>query len=255
MTLALDHVTGGYGSRAVIDDVSCAIEQGEVVCLLGANGCGKTTLFKMILRLLKPSSGGIRIGEEDTRSWPQQKLAKAVAYVPQSHHAPFAFLVRDVVLMARAAHLSPFASPGPRDWDLCEQALGSLGISGLADAPYTEISGGERQLVLIARALAQQAQWLVLDEPASSLDLSNQVKVLRAVRALAQTGLGVMMTTHVPDHAFVCASRVAVMARGRIIAIDVPEIAMSETVLEQAYGISMRVIDDGSGRRMVVPTL
>jgi iron complex transport system ATP-binding protein len=251
MRLTLENITGGYGSRIVVQQVSCCFEPGEVVCLLGANGCGKTTLFKMILQLLRPVSGTIRAGVEDMRGWPQRRLARTLAYVPQSHHAPFAFSVRDVVLMSRAAHLAPFSSPGRSDRDAAEQALDSLGILDLADARYTEISGGERQLVLIARALAQQTQWLVLDEPASSLDLSNQVKVLRAVRNLAKAGLGVLMTTHVPDHAFTCASRVAVMSKGRIVAMDVPERAMTAATLEGAYGIPLRVIDVGSGARMV----
>ncbi len=255
MNLTLEHLTGGYGSRTVLHDVSFSLQPGEVVCLLGANGCGKTTLFKMILRLLRPTSGCARLGSENIAGWSQGRLALALGYVPQAHTPPFAFLVRDIVLMARAAHLPPFASPGKGDEQIADEALDRLGILRLASARYTEISGGERQLVLIARALAQQAQWLILDEPAANLDLGNQIKVLRVVGELAKTGLGVLMTTHVPDHAFRYASRVVLMSDGRILALDTPGAALTEVALQKAYGVPLRVVEIAAqpGMKMVVP--
>jgi iron complex transport system ATP-binding protein len=257
MNLTLEHVTGGYGSRTVLHDVSCSLQTGEVVCLLGANGCGKTTLFKMILRLLRPSTGCVRLGGTDIASWNEQQLARSLGYVPQMHTPPFAFLVRDIVLMARAAHLRPFASPGKADERIADEALDYLGILRLAEQRYTELSGGERQLVLIARALAQKAQWLILDEPAASLDLGNQTKVLRAIGELSKTGLGVLMTTHDPGHAFLCASRVALMSRGRIVALDTPAAALTRPALEEAYGIPLHVVEspEHPGMKMVLPNL
>jgi ABC-type cobalamin/Fe3+-siderophores transport system ATPase subunit len=255
MNLALEHLTGGYGSRTLLHDVSFSLQPGEVVCLLGANGCGKTTLFKMILRLLRPTSGCARLGGENIAGWSQRRLALSLGYVPQAHTPPFAFLVRDIVLMARAAHLPPFASPGKADGRIADEALDRLGIFRLASARYTEISGGERQLVLIARALAQQARWLILDEPAANLDLGNQIKVLRVVGELAKTGLGVLMTTHVPDHAFRYASRVVLMSNGRILALDTPGAALTEAALQKAYGVPLRVVESAAqpGMKMVVP--
>lgn len=257
MNLTLEQVTGGYGSRLVVHEVSLSLAPGEVVCLLGANGCGKTTLFKMVLRLLRPASGCVRLGGEDIAGWPPRRLARSFGYVPQMHNPPFAFLVRDVVLMARAAYLPPFASPGRSDELIADQALDQLGILRLAAARYTEISGGERQLVLIARALAQRAQWLILDEPVANLDLGNQIKVLRAIGELADAGLGVIMTTHVPDHAFQCASRVALMSQGRILAMDTPSAALTEAGLLKAYGVPLRVVEVAAvpGMKMVVPDL
>jgi len=259
MNLILEHVTGGYGSRTVVDDVSFTLHHGEVVCLLGANGCGKTTLFKLILCLLRPSHGCVRLGEENIASWSRSRLARSFGYVPQMHIPPFAFEVREIVLMARAAHLAPFASPGKVDRRIADEALDYMGILHLASARYTEISGGERQLVLIARALAQQAQWLILDEPAANLDLGNQIKVFRAIGELAKTGLGVLMTTHVPDQAFMYASRVVLMSEGRILAINTPAKALTPRLLKKAYGVPVSIVEIGAqpgikpGVKIVVP--
>lgn len=163
MRLEVERANCGYGSKSVVDDVSFALDAGEVVCLLGANGSGKTTLFKAILGLLRLNGGRILVDGADTALWSQRRLARTLAYVPQAHTPPFPFAVRDVVLMARTAHLGVFGSPSRRDAVIAEDALETLVVSDLANARYTEISGGERQLVLIARALAQQSDFLVME--------------------------------------------------------------------------------------------
>jgi iron complex transport system ATP-binding protein len=239
----------------VIHDISLEVASGEVICLLGANGSGKTTLFKTILGLIRPLSGKVCVDGEDISHWPRQRLAKTLGYVPQAHTPPFAYSVRDVVLMARSVHSGPFASPGKHDIAIAEEALDRLSILRLAHQRYTELSGGERQLVLIARALAQQAQILVLDEPTSNLDFGNQMLVLRHVKELAQGGLGLLMTTHFPDFAFLCATRVALMKKGKILAIDYPEKTLTQASLEEAYETPLRIADAGLGMRVVVPRL
>lgn len=242
MTLAVEKLSGGYHGKQVLSEIDFALHTGEVVCLLGPNGCGKTTLFKMILRLLHPAQGTVRVGGKNIASWSERRLARTFGYVPQAHTPPFAFLVRDVVLMARAAHLGSFAAPGAIDERVADEALESLGILHMANRRYTEISGGERQMVLIARALAQQAPWLILDEPAASLDLANQMKVLQTAKDLARRGFGVLMTTHDPTHAFLCASRVVLMNAGRILACDTPARALTVEALAAAYDTPVQVL-------------
>jgi ABC-type cobalamin/Fe3+-siderophores transport system ATPase subunit len=255
MKISVEQITAGYRGKAVINDISLEVASGEVLCLLGANGSGKTTLFKTILGLMKPISGRVCVDGEDISRCSRQQLAKTLGYVPQAHTPPFAYSVRDVVLMARQVHSGPFASPGKRDIAIAEEALDRLSILRLAHQRYTELSGGERQLVLIARALAQQTQILVLDEPTSNLDFGNQVRVLRHVKELAESGLGLLMTTHFPDFAFLCASRVALMKQGKILAMDSPEKTLTQASLEEAYGTPLRIVEAGLGMRVVVPRL
>jgi iron complex transport system ATP-binding protein len=253
--LEVERANCGYAGKPVVDDVSFALESGEVVCLLGANGSGKTTLFKAILGLLRLRGGRILVDGADTARWPPRRLARALAYVPQAHTPPFPFAVKDVVLMARTAHLGLFGSPSRRDAAIAEDALETLGVSDLAHARYTEISGGERQLVLIARALAQQSEFLIMDEPTSNLDFGNQVRVLRRVKELARRGLGLLMTTHFPDHAFLCASRVALLKAGRLLTMGKPEEVLTRRHLEGAYGVSLRIVEVDAELRVCVPEM
>jgi ABC-type cobalamin/Fe3+-siderophores transport system ATPase subunit len=255
MRISAEQVTSGYHGKAVISGISLTVESGEVLCLLGANGSGKTTLFKTILGLLRPISGKVCVDGKDIAHWSRQQLAKTLGYVPQAHTPPFAYSVRDVVLMARSVHSGPFSSPRKHDIAIAEEALDRLSILRLAHERYTELSGGERQMVLIARALAQQARVLVLDEPTSNLDFGNQMRVLRHIKELAASGLGLLMTTHFPDFAFLCASRVALMKQGQILAIDRPENTLTQASLEEAYETPLRIVDGGLGMKVVVPRM
>jgi iron complex transport system ATP-binding protein len=231
----------GYPGKPIGRGAVFSLGAGEVVCLLGPNGCGKTTLFKTILGLLAPQAGAALIDGEDLSAWSRARRAKSLAYVPQAHTSFFPFSVLDTVLMGRTTHLGLFAVPSPRDRKAALAALESLHIAALAAADYTRISGGQRQLVLVARALAQEARFMIMDEPTASLDFGNQVMVLAQIRSLSARGIGVMMSTHAPDHAFACADRVLLMQDGKIVAEGEPEAVLTPERLRAVYGVEVCV--------------
>lgn len=239
MTLALKSVAFGYRDREIGHAVSLSLAEGEVLALLGANGAGKTTLFKTMLGLLPVKAGEVALDGKPLSAWSRRERALRIAYVPQAHAAPFPFTVRDVVLMGRAAHLRAFAMPGERDRAIADAALESLGITGLADTPCTEISGGERQLALIARALAQQARIIVMDEPTANLDYGNQMRLLANIRTLAGQGLAIVLSTHNPDHALQVADRVALLKDGTLMALGAPAETLTPQTLKDIYGIDV----------------
>lgn len=241
MKLEIRNVICGYGTKTVVKDISVQVSSGEILCILGPNGVGKTTLFKTILGFLKLQGGEIILDGQNVQNWSKKKFAKVVGYVPQAHTPPFPFSVRDVVVMGRTAHLGAFASPSLQDVAIAEEALETLGISFLQDRIYTEISGGERQMVLIARALTQQPDVLVLDEPTSNLDFGNQVRVLEQIKKLAERGLGVIMTSHFPDHAFLCSTKVALMQRNNVFIVGNADDVVTEENLKSAYGVNVKI--------------
>jgi iron complex transport system ATP-binding protein len=253
MRLSARHLDIGYRNHVVGRDISLDLDPGEVLCLLGPNGAGKTTLFRTLLGLQRPLGGAVLVDDVPIGRLRPVEIAQRMAYVPQAHVTEFSFTVLDVVLMGRTARLRPFASPGASDERVAREKLGELGIAELADADYTRISGGQRQLALIARALAQGAPILVLDEPTASLDFGNQTMVLGRIRALASAGYGIVLSTHDPDHALLVASRVAVIADGGLRAIGAPENVVTAATLSAIYRTDVLVEETASGRRVCVP--
>lgn len=247
--LALRELAFGYGTRRVGTGVSLTVRPGEALCLLGPNGGGKTTLFKTMLGLLPPLAGQIVLEGRDLATLPRRDVAKTIAYVPQAHAAFFPFRVREVVLMGRASRLAAFASPGAADHAAADRALTMLGIGHLAERIYTEISGGERQLVLIARALAGEPRLLVMDEPTASLDFGNQARVLAQVRRLSELGIAVVLSTHDPGHAFLCADRVALLHNGRLAGLGPPAETVTPDTLRLLYGVEVAVVPLPGARR------
>jgi len=251
--LAVESLAFGFPGRTVGRDVSFTLGAGEVMCVLGPNGGGKTTLFRTILGLLEPHGGTIRLENENLKDLSRPEIARRVGYVPQGHAGYFAYTVREFVLMGRTAHLGVFASPGKKDVLVADRVLESLGMAHLADKPVTEISGGERQLALVARALAQEPRLLVLDEPTASLDFGNQVRVLEKVSALARSGIAVLFSSHDPDHAFLCASRALLLAEGRVLEIGAPRDVIRADTLERMYRVSVQVVPLPGGMHTCLP--
>jgi len=256
MILEIRDLAFGYGARAVGSGVSLTLQGNEALCLLGPNGGGKTTLFKTMLGLLRPLAGRVLLDGIDLATLPRREIAKKIAYVPQAHAAFFPFTVREVVLMGRASRLPAFASPGPADHAAAERALLTLGIGHLGERIYTEISGGERQLALIARALAGEPRLLVMDEPTASLDFGNQARVLAQVRRLSQSGIAVVLSTHDPGHAFLCADRVALLHGGRLVALGPPSETVTPEHLRLLYGVEVAVVPlPGQGQTVCTPLI
>ena len=226
----------------VLEHVDFSFESGRFICLLGPNGVGKSTLFKCMLGLLRGYTGDILINGENIRSLTPKQLARKVAYIPQSSAPVFNYSVADVVLMGTTAMTTAFSSPGERERDYVRAALDTLNIRYLEERMYMNISGGERQLVLIARALAQQANILFMDEPTANLDYGNQVRVLEQVHRLSRQGYTVIQSTHNPEQAFLYADEVLCVKEGTVAAHGAPNAVMDAGLIRSLYGIETEVL-------------
>ena len=225
----------------------------EVTVILGPNGSGKTTLFKCILGLWEVRKGEVFINGRSIRTMGRGEVAKNVAIVPQDHEPPFPYSVFDVVLLGRVAHVGLLSSPSQWDKEAARRALEALGIERLADRPYTKISGGERQLVLIARCLAQEAPAMLLDEPTAHLDFRNQVMVLTKVKSIAkEKGLAVLMTLHDPNLALLFSDQVLLLNGGKVVAKGGPEEVITEENIRRVYGLDVAFISQ-DGMEMICP--
>lgn len=237
----------------VLNDVSFSISSGEMVAFLGRNGAGKTTLLRIIPSFLTPLSGDVLIDKVPVRSMTLQDKAKAIAYIPQFSQTAFAYTVKESVLMGRSPHISMFSRPSLQDEKHALEVLEELGILDLANRPTNEISGGERQLVLIARALMQDAKLLILDEPTSFLDYSNQLLVLEKAYELVRKGYACLYSTHNPDLALVYSTRVLAMDKGRIAFSVKPEELEGSDALSSIYKRPLMVERTHTGRLICVP--
>lgn len=238
----------GHAGRALISGIGFTLHPGRVLCLLGPNGAGKTTLFRTLLGLIPPISGRIRLTGADLSCLSRAQIATHLAHVPQSLASPFAFSALDVVLMGASARLGTFARPGQAEETRAMAALDRLGIAALAQQDVTRLSGGQRQLVLIARALAQEARVLVMDEPTASLDFANQRAVETAIRHLAASGTALVISTHDPGQAAAWADEALLVSRDGVIASGAAAEVLREAPLSQLYGLPVRRIEGPDGR-------
>jgi iron complex transport system ATP-binding protein len=252
--LEIKHADFSYnGKENIFENINISIEEGNILCILGPNGTGKSTLIKCINGLLHLKDGKILLNNINIKSMNKADLAKIIGYIPQTHQSTFAFSVFDVVVLGRAPHLSLTEIPGENDFKIAQEAMESLGISHLRDKPYTRISGGERQLVLMARVLTQQPKILLLDEPTSHLDFGNQIRTLEVINQLAKNGLSVIMTSHFPDHTFISSNQVAILNNGTIMAMGTPEEVVTEENMRKAYGIDVKILEVENHRKAVIP--
>jgi len=244
-------------AKAIFRDVSFSVHSGDVLCLLGPNGTGKSTLLKCLINILRVQQGRILLNGRDLSEFKLPEVARSIGYVPQGLMSAFPFRIKDIIIMGRAPHLSILASPSRADMEIAYRAMETVGLTPLADRPCNSVSGGEWQLTLIARALVQEPQILLLDEPTSHLDLGNQVKILQVIQDLADRGMTIIMASHTPDHAFLVSNIVAIMNNGGIAQKGAPEDVITDDNLRKTYGVDVRVVrlEDGSLSKACFPAL
>lgn len=242
--LELKNIVFGYSTeRTVLNNISVSFAPDTITSVLGPNGSGKTTMLKILLGLIQPLAGQVLIDGTDLQTIPLKERAKLMAYVPQKHNAVFDYKVIDVVAMGRVAYSNIFSNTGKKDIEIAMECLERMGIAHLSEKPYTKISGGEQQMVLIARALAQQAKIIILDEPVTGLDYGNQIKLLKILKELASEGKTCIKTTHYPEHALWTSGRAVFMRNGHILAEGLTTDVVTSENLKAIYDTEIAVIN------------
>lgn len=252
--LSIQSLAIGYSQRPLASNISFTLKAGEAIAVLGPNGCGKTTLFRTLLGLLPCLQGEIQLDARAIGDLSAAEIARNIAYVPQVSSSFFNFTVIEVVAMARTPHLAWYAQPGVADQKIAVSALAELGMTDFADRPFDELSGGERQLVLIARALAAEAPIILLDEPTASLDFGNQFLILDEIAKLTARGRAVLFTTHNPDHALRIAERTLTMSRSGHIDCGATAAILNSESLTSLYGIDVQLMAGPNGPITTVGT-
>ncbi len=243
----------GYDGQRVLDGVSLRVAAGELVGVIGPNGCGKTTLVRLLSGVLAPHGGSVRLGGRPLASYRRREIARRVAVLPQDAHVDGAFTALEVVLMGRAPHLPPLALPRADDVARARAMLARLGVAALEGRPLERLSGGERQRVLLARALVQEPQVLLLDEPTTHLDLRHRAGIYEVVDAIRrERGTAVVSVLHDVDLAAACCERLVLLAGGQVAAEGAPAAVLTAEVLGAAYGVPVIVDWSAAARAPVV---
>lgn len=258
MTIVVENAAFSYNETGnVFEGIGFSVGEGEILSILGPNGSGKTTLLKCLNGLFKLRKGKVSIDGESLNSLKRSTIGKKVGYVPQTQELTFPYTVLEMVLMGRAPHLGLFTSPSAKDVDIAKEVIETLGISHLMDRPYSNISGGESQLVLIARALAAEPKALLLDEPTSHLDFRNQAVILDLLEKLTkEKNIIIVMTTHFPDHALSVSDKALLMGNGRDGLVGNTEDVLTECNLREVFEMDVRIISfeyGGNSVKTVVP--
>lgn len=240
--LQIKNLNCGYDGKKVLEDVNFTINSGEIVCILGPNGSGKSTLIKTIIGLLKPYSGDILIDENPIKDWSWKKRAKIISYIPQVFSSMFQYKCIDIVLMGRTSHLNVISFPDKRDKEIAEKAMETLNILHLKDKIYSQLSGGERQMVKIAQALAQESKIIIMDEPTNNLDFGNQMTMLKHLKECSDRGITIIMATHFPEHAFIYGDKAILVKDKKVAEIDKPIRNLKESDLRYLYNVELKLV-------------
>ena len=251
MILSVQNLTFSYADHTVLEDVSFDVDRGEFLSLLGPNGVGKSTLFRCMLGTLTGYRGRVLVEGQEIRTLPQPQRARRIAYIPQIHRPTFGYTVLDTVLMGAARQLNAFQQPGAAQIRQADEALEQVGAAHLRERNFAHLSGGEQQLVLIARALAQKAEVLMMDEPTSALDYGNQLRILQMVRRLAAQGYTVILSTHNPQHALTFATTLLALHGGTAAAWGRPAQVLTPELMETLYGVRAEFLQTASGPVLV----
>ena len=256
--IRIEHLSFSYGDTPILKDVTFHADQGKLVALIGPNGAGKSTLFKCILKFLKGYQGRVLLEGSDMAHMSRAQIAKKIAYIPQTTIPVFNYDVIDIVLMGMTGGLRLLESPKREHVEKADAVLADLGIQHLRNRGFGRISGGERQLVLLARAIVQDAKILVMDEPTANLDYGNQLRVMERIRGLAKAGYTVILSTHNPEHALLFADISFVLQDGEVRAAGPSDQVLTEDLMKQLYGVDVRLMEvdtEKTKARVCVPVL
>ncbi|TLT07699.1 ABC transporter ATP-binding protein [Aliarcobacter thereius] len=248
------NISFSYKNNQVLDDINFELNQGDILSLLGKNGSGKTTLLKILLGIFK-SKGEVKILDKSIKEYSNKELAKLISYVPQTHQIPFDYTIFDVVLMGRLPHIGLFSNYSSKDRDIAIKALEKVGILHLKEKIYSQVSGGERQLAFIARALTQSAKIIFMDEPVTGLDYGNQLKLLNFLKTLSKEGYTFIKTTHYPEHALYASNKVMMLEKGKVLDFGDIEEKLTQENIKILYNIDVEIISKENGYKYCIPIL
>lgn len=243
MNVNIKNISCGYGKKTVISHLNLSFNTGESICILGANGIGKTTFFKSLLGQIELLCGDIEVDGISLKCIGNKERSKVFAYVPQAKNYFYRFLVRDIILMGRASHIKELASPSEEDYEIVDEVIKMLSLEKYEYRYYDELSGGEQQIVLLARAIAQKSNYILLDEPASNLDYFNQRKMINVINALREKGIGVLMVSHNPEHAFMCCEKALLIYKDGSYIFDDTDKCVTSNNLTKLYEIPVGVAE------------
>ncbi|QDR79873.1 Fe(3+) dicitrate transport ATP-binding protein FecE [Sporomusa termitida] len=254
MTVQINNISAGYTKVPILKDISAALPGGQFCALVGPNGSGKTTLMRCINAILTPFSGRILVANQDVARLSRSQTARLIGFVPQITHSVFAFTVLEMVLMGSAARLNAWSAPSRQDRSKAQAICEEIGIRHLAAQPFQQLSGGQKQLVLLARALFQETPVLLLDEPTSHLDFCNQHKMMALVRdIIKRKNATALITLHDPNLVLNYCDAALLMKEGRLISAGPIEQALSDTSLQQAFGDNIQTDTTSRGLQVIVP--